>query len=293
MAVKNEIGNKYGRLTVISRAENTPQGAAQWLCKCECGSLCVVSGVSLRSGNTKSCGCLQRERAGESKLIDEVGNRYGRLTVIERAENAPDGKAQWLCKCDCGNLRTVSGVNLRSGHTKSCGCLQRERARESNLIDEVGNKYGRLTVLERAENTPDGRVQWLCKCDCGTLHVVSASNLRGGQVKSCGCIKSSGEEAIAKFLTELGIKFQKGYTFDDLRGVGGRLLRFDFAIFSPEGKLYCLIEFDGVQHHDENSRFYSEKIAKHDQIKNDYCIKNNIRLIRLTDYENLTIEDLL
>lgn len=90
---------------------------------------------------------------------NEIGNRYGRLTVIERAENTPDRKAQWLCKCDCGNTGIFQGTKLRSGHTKSCGCLQREKAREINFINEVGNRYGKLTVLERAESTPQGDAQ--------------------------------------------------------------------------------------------------------------------------------------
>lgn len=157
------------------------------------------------------------------------------------------------------------------------------------VINEIGNKHGRLTVLERAENNKRGISQWLCKCECGSLHIASGVNLRSGQVKSCGCIKSFGEETIATFLTELDIKFQKEYTFDDLRGIGGGLLRFDFAIFKDE-ELTHLIEFDGIQHFDENNNFYKESTAKHDQMKNDYCIKNNIRLIRLTDYKNLTIE---
>jgi len=76
-----------------------------------------------------------------------------------------------------------------------------------------------------------------------------------------------------------------------LRGVGGRLLRFDFAIFK-DGQLTHLIEFDGIQHFDKNNNFYSESTVKHDQMKNDYCIKNNIKLIRLTNYENLTAEAL-
>ena len=60
-------------------------------------------------------------------LIDETGHRYGRLTVIERAP--PPGQrraACWLCMCECGEETVVDGCALRSGHTQSCGCLQRE-----------------------------------------------------------------------------------------------------------------------------------------------------------------------
>lgn len=76
MPVKNEIGNTYGYLTVTNRAENTKEGRAQWLCKCKCGNEVVVLGKRLRSGNTKSCGCYQRERAVQSNM-DRVGSLVG------------------------------------------------------------------------------------------------------------------------------------------------------------------------------------------------------------------------
>jgi hypothetical protein len=46
---------------------------------------------------------------------NEIGNKYGRLTVLERAGTDKYGRAQWLCECECGNLHTVLGANLRSG----------------------------------------------------------------------------------------------------------------------------------------------------------------------------------
>lgn len=55
-------------------------------------------------------------------LIDETGNKYGYLTVIERALNNKDGRAAWKCRCKCGKEIIVSGKSLRSGNTKSCGC---------------------------------------------------------------------------------------------------------------------------------------------------------------------------
>lgn len=65
-----------------------------------------------------------------SKLIDLTGKRFGRLVVIERAEDhvTPKGKKRtsWLCRCDCGNNVIVEGGNLKSNHSKSCGCLNDE-----------------------------------------------------------------------------------------------------------------------------------------------------------------------
>ena len=59
------------------------------------------------------------------KLIDETGNRHGRLTVLSRVDNQGT-RAMWLCECDCGNTIEVSGKALRTEHTKSCGCYRAE-----------------------------------------------------------------------------------------------------------------------------------------------------------------------
>lgn len=58
-------------------------------------------------------------------LINEIGNKYGKLTVIDFAKKRPfdkRGNALWLCECECGKLKEIIGYNLRSGHSKSCGC---------------------------------------------------------------------------------------------------------------------------------------------------------------------------
>lgn len=79
-------------------------------------------------------------------LVDLTGQRYGRLLVIEKTQThvTKGGHriAQWLCKCDCGNKTTVPGASLRSGNTRSCGCLQRETAK--NTMTTHGRSYDRL-----------------------------------------------------------------------------------------------------------------------------------------------------
>ncbi len=57
-------------------------------------------------------------------LRDLTGQRFGKLQIIERAASDKHGNARWLCKCDCGNEKTVAGPELVRGKTKSCGCLQ-------------------------------------------------------------------------------------------------------------------------------------------------------------------------
>lgn len=66
------------------------------------------------------------------KLVDRLGDRYERLTVIARAPNkgGKDQNAQWVCKCDCGNKVTAYGQDLKRGKVKSCGCWNDERIAE-------------------------------------------------------------------------------------------------------------------------------------------------------------------
>lgn len=57
---------------------------------------------------------------------DLTGKRFGRWTVISRAENTPEGKSRWNVKCDCGNERTVTRRSLANGTSKSCGCMAKD-----------------------------------------------------------------------------------------------------------------------------------------------------------------------
>ena len=70
------------------------------------------------------------------KAINEEGKRYGKLTVIKRNGSSKDGKAMWLCKCDCGGYVTTIGKSLRNGDCTSCGCHRKEvlkRGGKANL----------------------------------------------------------------------------------------------------------------------------------------------------------------
>lgn len=62
------------------------------------------------------------------RLVDLTGKRFDRLLVLKRyPENNNQNKPQWVCRCDCGNETIVTGSCLRSGNTKSCGCLNHEK----------------------------------------------------------------------------------------------------------------------------------------------------------------------
>lgn len=144
--VEDLVGKQFSRLKVVERAENSKEGRARWRCICECGKEVVVLGKCLRSGHTKSCGCLNRDITRELFVKDLTGHRYERLTVISRGEDytSPKGEkhVRWICRCDCGNECLVDSNDLVRGHTKSCGCLHQETLSSGYLIH--GGRKDRL-----------------------------------------------------------------------------------------------------------------------------------------------------
>jgi hypothetical protein len=129
----NLVGQVFGRLTAIAAAPS-PEGCLKksyFLCRCECGKETVVSSSELRSGGTRSCGCL-RIASNRKKEIDLTGKRFERLTVIGKA-SAPANNHRvgsfWYVQCQCQSpIFVVHGGDLRDGNTQSCGCLSRQKA---------------------------------------------------------------------------------------------------------------------------------------------------------------------
>lgn len=223
-----------------------------------------------------------------SKVIDMIGQKVGLLTVEERADNV-NGQAYWLCQCECGNKTIVSGQYLRNGKVKSCGCYS-QTIGKNNFIDITGKRFGKLTVIKFKYFNNNHHSVWECKCDCGNIVTVAKPNLTSGSTTSCGCLKSSsGEYVIEKFLKDHNIQFIKEFTFKDLKSDKNYPLRFDFYL--PDFNL--LIEYDGIQHFKKISFFNSENTQSHDEIKNNFALKNNLPLLRIPYTKFNNIENIL
>lgn len=121
---------------------------------------------------------------------DLTGRRYGRLTVCREIKQAEKSRRHyWLCRCDCGKEKNVEESHLKTGHTKSCGCYRKELP-SSRRIDLTGRQFGRLKVLEEADNSNRTGEYWKCVCSCGRLIEVSKESLCAGKTKSCGCLQA-------------------------------------------------------------------------------------------------------
>lgn len=127
---KNLIGQKFGRLLVINYAGLNKNRASIWECLCDCTNIVKVVGSSLKSKNTTSCGCYQKDKVKETKTKDLSGQYFHRLFVIKKV-NKDNKKLKWECLCTCKNVVEVFGNDLVSEKTRSCGCLQKEIAIET------------------------------------------------------------------------------------------------------------------------------------------------------------------
>ena len=116
---------RFGRLVAI-QSVGSRHGNMYWLCECDCGNTKEIAANSLRRGTTISCGCYHNEVIKDNL----IGKKYGRLTVIAEAGRCGSRGVIWKCRCDCGNETNVKEVCLKSGETKSCGCLHREISKQ-------------------------------------------------------------------------------------------------------------------------------------------------------------------
>lgn len=126
---KDITGERFGRLVAIRPVHTGIK--VQWLCACDCGGEAITTSTKLKSGHTKSCGCYQRQQTSLASLKDLSGQKFGLLKVIERVCE-PSAEVMYKCECECGRAVVVRGGNLRSGGTRSCGCLRREMVKEKN-----------------------------------------------------------------------------------------------------------------------------------------------------------------
>lgn len=288
-------GQRFGHLLVLER-DKTATKNAKWICQCDCGKICIKASQSLRSGQAI---CCHRDKCqyARKRYIDLTGQRFGRLTVLNITDKMQGPNHIWHCRCDCGNECDVSGPLLRYGGKKSCGCLKQEtdRGPKPHLIDLTGQKFGHLTVIERIGSDSRSEPIWKCRCDCEaqTEILVLSGNLRKGHTQSCGCDRRShGEKVIAKLLQDNDINFSQEYRA--FKFESGNWARFDFYVNNQ-----YLIEYDGETHFNYNLHGWHTKDQlllqqQRDEIKNNFCFKNNIPLIRIpyTHLKELCIEDL-
>ena len=119
----------------------TENGRGYYMCDCACGNTDIKVRTDMyKSGATRHCGC---QKIG---LSNYVGKRFGKLIVNNIKETLQSGETIYNCTCDCGNTCEVKQSELRSGKTKSCGCIRSENAAQisQQYVKTHGDKGTKL-----------------------------------------------------------------------------------------------------------------------------------------------------
>ena len=130
---KDLIGQVYNLLIVVSFHGINKHGKRLWLCRCSCKDQneVIVPTGDLNSNRVKSCGCLKHKRC--SNFVDLTDKQFGNIIVMKYAFSDSLWQPHWVVKCLCNNKEfIIKGNLLKTGNTKSCGCLQRETAKRVN-----------------------------------------------------------------------------------------------------------------------------------------------------------------
>lgn len=121
LMIKDITGQRFGRWIAIRSVGQDLHGNYLWECVCDCGEVRAVITASLIKGNSKSCGCFDREQISKRSIKDLTGKRFSLLLVIRQAGRTKGQQVLWLCRCDCDRETVVQGNCLTRGSTRSCG----------------------------------------------------------------------------------------------------------------------------------------------------------------------------
>lgn len=189
-----------GEWTVICLHSITNR-VVRWMCRCTCGTERPVIGSQLRNGNSSGCGCTKREAARircQARLIDRRGQKFGRLTVVERAICEKRG-THWKCLCDCGATTIVASSSLTCGLTRSCGCLQRETA-------------GAACVTHGLSGTPEYVAFHNMHLRCYNPDASCYDRYGGRGIKVCR--RWHGANGLSNFIADMGTRPGPNYELD-------------------------------------------------------------------------------
>lgn len=176
-----------------AKKRSTPEGAAQYQRKlAEMAAAQAARNHSLTPEERESRNTERRKKYRlhmaelrkphrYTRALDLSGQRFGRLTAVERTNKRKGSSYLWRCQCDCGRSCTVTAYMLTSGNVRSCGCLQDE----SRRTDITGQKRGHLTAIKPTNHRRGNDTVWEWRCDCGAIIYKTPELVREGMSTMC------------------------------------------------------------------------------------------------------------
>lgn len=299
------LNNKQFRLLDGQQYTNDVK-KLKWQClKPNCGEIFEASWNKIL--HNRGCGVCHGFQVGLSNCLatrnPQLASEWhptknGDLTPYDVTYGS-DKEVWW--QCEKGHEWKAIITN-RNHFNQNCPyCAGKLPSKENNLLinnpvlcEEWDYSKNKLKPEDYTPNSAK-KVWWKCKkCGYQWKTSVGTRNNRG-----CGCPQcneSKGEKQLDIILTQYNIPHDKQYSFNDLKGMCGGLLKFDIPVFwdKEKTKLRMLIEYDGIFHYEkqyDDDGF--ETLQIHDELKNEYCKNNNVKLLRIPycDFDN--IEEIL
>ena len=299
--VKDRIYESYGESFVLHSKEYLGANYPIELKCTKCGWIKKTNMNAVKSqptGCAKCKGLVKKTAEDVSKLIHELTSGEYELLGEFNGVDTPM-KIRHNCD-DCNNNEyNVTFSNFKKGtrcpecakvlqgvnKTKSSKWKDRfvENVKEFNyeiISNELKRKKDKIEINNK-------------NCNHESF-LMSPDKFERGQ-RCPKCLRSTGEEEIAKVLSKNNLRYIEQKRFDDL--VYKKRLSFDFAVIDNKNKIIAMIEFDGEQHFRAVDFFGGsdnfEKTKLRDSMKNDYCMKNNIQLLRISYLEFENIESII
>lgn len=263
-------------------------------CRCSvCGHIWNVAPRHLLEGqNCPTCARQNANKKLQKMSEEEILLFLNDKTVSMIGEYHGVSKTTSF-KCNvCGYEYTTRPSNIVSDGTGCRKCLHESlKMPHDEFIKRIKTILPNITILSKY-NGETNRVMYQCNI-CGTIHDSLGSNLLRGY--GCPvCRISKGEKKCKDYFDTNNIIYKRQYEFDDLLGINGGKLKFDFGILNQQYELLSLVEYDGIFHYEkqyDDDGF--EAIQIHDKKKNIYCEKHNIPLLRIPYWEFDNVDTIL
>ena len=222
---------------------------------------------------------INKKKTNE-EFLNEAYLINDKIKILSEYKGAQQ-KIKYKCLI-CNKIWETKATHLLSGH--GCRFCNRNTKTNEKFILELQEIAPDIKVLSEYKNN-ESKIR--CQCiKCENIWQTSAKHLLEG--RGCPkCCSPRGELIIGNLLDNKNIKYCTQYKFDDLLGIGGRNLTYDFYL----PKYNLLIEYQGEQHFKPTNYLGGEekfkKQIEHDNRKREYAKKNNINLLEITYKDNI------
>lgn len=258
--------------------------------KCKCGEEFERDWRHVKRGQVKCKKCCGNKKY----TIEEVKNKCRELGIECLSKEYKNNKAKMDFKCSCGRSFSRAWADVVNNGQTHCSVCCHSTPYTLDEVNEICNSLGIVCLEDKYVNV---NTKMKFKCSCGEIFEKTFTqivNLNQFRCKKCSHSESLGECIIREFLEKNNIEFKQEYRIEDCRNKNP--LPFDFAILQ-DNTVKLLIEFDGIQHFKPRDGFggeqeYNTRIVN-DEIKDNYCKLNGIKLIRIPYWEIRRIEEIL